>query len=397
METKRKGSFCKDREERKNGEERSTNFSSAAEILFRKSVGIVAGRDHLQWNVRISGYPGTAHDLPAKCELLRRSQLWLIATSSPQKCHKTGIPLLNGGAKEIFRKDRALRSKEEIVDLIEQSTIGGKAALNDSLLPSIRLIACACDISNVPIGASRLGGAPDLPAGFDWPAWEPLGVATKETLKSEGARHLDFIAQINLEEASGFLCSNRLPSRGMLYFFYDVDYSARGFDPKDAGSAKVIYYDGPISKLQRAKPDHQFVVDLTPAVLVFTEDWTVNDRLEMAKENTDAYQGLIDAIYDDPPFHRLFGRPQVVKDEMELECQLVSNGIYCGNPEGYASAEAQALKAGAGDWRLLLQVDSDQDNLGFSWGDLGRLYFWIREQDLEERKFEKAWLILQSH
>lgn len=29
------------------------------------------------------------------------------------------------------------------------------------------------------------------------------------------------------------------------------------------------------------------------------------------------------------------------------------------------------------------------------WGDLGRLYFWIRDDDLAARRFEKAWLILQ--
>jgi uncharacterized protein YwqG len=29
------------------------------------------------------------------------------------------------------------------------------------------------------------------------------------------------------------------------------------------------------------------------------------------------------------------------------------------------------------------------------WADLGRVYFWIREEDLRERRFERAWAILQ--
>jgi hypothetical protein len=29
------------------------------------------------------------------------------------------------------------------------------------------------------------------------------------------------------------------------------------------------------------------------------------------------------------------------------------------------------------------------------WGDVGRIYYWIREQDLRSRAFDAAWLILQ--
>lgn len=46
------------------------------------------------------------------------------------------------------------------------------------------------------------------------------------------------------------------------------------------------------------------------------------------------------------------------------------------------------------DWELLLRVDSDE-NANMMWGDVGRLYYLIRRQDLELRAFEKAWLIFQ--
>ena len=29
------------------------------------------------------------------------------------------------------------------------------------------------------------------------------------------------------------------------------------------------------------------------------------------------------------------------------------------------------------------------------WGDLGRLYYWIREQDLRRQAFDASWLVLQ--
>jgi uncharacterized protein YwqG len=29
------------------------------------------------------------------------------------------------------------------------------------------------------------------------------------------------------------------------------------------------------------------------------------------------------------------------------------------------------------------------------WGDVGRLYYWIKQSDLHERNWELVWLILQ--
>jgi uncharacterized protein YwqG len=81
---------------------------------------------------------------------------------------------------------------------------------------------------------------------------------------------------------------------------------------------------------------------------------------------------------------------------MELECQLVSNGVYCGEPSEDDSPETRALEGGAKDWRLLLQVDSD-DDLGVTWGDLGSLYFWIRESDARSGRFDNCWVVLQCH
>ena len=79
---------------------------------------------------------------------------------------------------------------------------------------------------------------------------------------------------------------------------------------------------------------------------------------------------------------------------MSLECQLVSNGVYCGGPEGYQDPRVPMLESGAKDWMLLLQVDTD-DKAQMIWGDVGTLYYWIRRQDLENRDFDKVWMIFQ--
>ena len=82
---------------------------------------------------------------------------------------------------------------------------------------------------------------------------------------------------------------------------------------------------------------------------------------------------------------------------MQLHCQLVSHGLSIGNLEGYFDPRRATLESGVEDWQLLLQIDSDEDNLGVIWGDAGLVYFWIRKQDLEKRDFSNVWLVLQCH
>jgi len=79
---------------------------------------------------------------------------------------------------------------------------------------------------------------------------------------------------------------------------------------------------------------------------------------------------------------------------MQLEAQLVTNGLYCGNETGYKDPRRKALESGADDWMLLLQLDSD--NTGeFMWGDAGMLYYWIWKQDLAANRFDRVWMTLQ--
>jgi uncharacterized protein YwqG len=79
---------------------------------------------------------------------------------------------------------------------------------------------------------------------------------------------------------------------------------------------------------------------------------------------------------------------------MQLEAQLVTNGLYCGNASGYEDPRRASLEEHADDWILLLQLDSD-DVGNFMWGDSGMLYYWIRKQDLCELRFDRVWMALQ--
>ncbi len=97
---------------------------------------------------------------------------------------------------------------------------------------------------------------------------------------------------------------------------------------------------------------------------------------------------------EDEITHRLLGHPDPIQGEMQLECQVVSHGLYCGDHTGYEAPKAAELKARAINWHLLLQVDSEQA-AGMMWGDVGRLYYWIRSEDLKAGNFDNVWLVLQ--
>ena len=77
-----------------------------------------------------------------------------------------------------------------------------------------------------------------------------------------------------------------------------------------------------------------------------------------------------------------------------------ANGIYCGGGplEGEAAKKSEALNGQESEWKLLFQMDSFMaGSFELIFGDSGRIYFYIRQQDLENRDFDKVWLILQCY
>jgi uncharacterized protein YwqG len=195
-----------------------------------------------------------------------------------------------------------------------------------------------------------------------------------------------------------------LPLSGTLLFYYDyVTQDAWGFDPKDQSSFAVRYSRDRSPSMLIA--DQNLIGDLIAATSVKTvplrslPSWEREAvrNIELDDNEFDEFVKILEDSYRGFPKHQLFGFPVNVQgDGMELECQLVSNRIYCGDPSGYNCPEAKALAKGKDDWRLLLQLDSD-DESNIMFGDSGRIYFWIREQDALNLEFEKAWMILQCY
>lgn len=264
--------------------------------------------------------------------------------------------------------------------------------LAEAAQPGLRLSAEPTDEFLLTLGRSKIGGRPDAPEEFEWPVWK--GVP------------LSFLGQIDLVEAGAFSCCAPLPRTGHLLFFYDAAQHTWGFDPHDRGSFVVRHSSAPAESLARHEwpdilpDDARFAacaVDFSEVVTLPPWDSIVVERLGLSDGETDRYVDVLDRLEaggDNGMLHQLLGHASPIQSDMQLECQLVANGVDVGGPEGYRDPRRAELEPGAPAWRLLFQLDSEE-GAGMMWGDLGRLYFWIREEDLEGFRFDRAWMILQ--
>lgn len=214
---------------------------------------------------------------------------------------------------------------------------------------------------------------------------------------TRAGKPLAFIARLDLPQVQAMLPTAWLPATGALLFFYDMKAMPWGFDPKDRDGWAVLHvHDGqrPTSPLAAAalpyRPLTFRLIDSLPSCERLAER-----GVELSDEEIDDYFELQAAAFAQQPEHQVGGYPVPVQgDGMELECQLVSHGIYCGTPDGYQDPRARELESSANEWKLLLQVDSDEA-LGMMWGDAGKLYFWVREPAARVGDFSGCWMVLQ--
>lgn len=113
----------------------------------------------------------------------------------------------------------------------------------------------------IPIGASKSGGYPDLPPTIPIPELSGFTVRYRNSEIHREMCSMQLIAQINLAEFAAYDRDKKLPEKGMLYFFWsgEIEYWDNRvnitFDGENHDVFKVIYYDGDLSELRRVKPE----------------------------------------------------------------------------------------------------------------------------------------------
>lgn len=323
-----------------------------------------------------------------------------------------------------------MMDRQHAIDIIRASPLAEvEDVLIENMLPSARLVVDAEDAVGGGERSSHFGGLPSLPRSVEWPRWDQDAYLRAEIARyeeqltndprramyvgdmielqrqlSQGPQPLAFLCQLFLSEMHAAAPLDAWPCDGSLAFFYDPEQNW-GSDPEARGHCRVIYVpeseelipvQAPVGLPDEVKFPHRR--------LRFRREWSLPTSLTFdaghlsiwgSEDYSSLLLRLMSASNWGEPIHRCGGHPQRIQGDMRLECQLVTNGLYCGDSTSPNDPRRAALKSGAADWQLLLQLDSDEKRLGWMWGDVGRVYYWIRRQDLAATEFESAWAILQ--
>lgn len=287
-----------------------------------------------------------------------------------------------------------------IIDFFKKKNPASLEAAVSTLVKNEILMEVAQETSVPAPYASKIGGKPFLPADFSWPVF---------TDGDDITRPLSFLCQINLADLHPYDRDGLLPDSGMLYFFYECEAFRWGFDPEDQGGAQVFYYEDATGFSPIPWPEEIAKEYVVPEMAVrFTaapsypryEELEVHSSLDCEWEDYDAVLEK-KGVDLDAESHKLLGYADIIQDEMLRECERVTRGLYCGNPESVSaiSADMEAdIEEGAKDWVLLLQLTTlETEDWQWMWGDCGMLYFYIKKQDLAAKRFENAWFALQCY
>ena len=253
---------------------------------------------------------------------------------------------------------------------------------------SIRL-----EIGGAATGSTKFGGKPDVPEGFEWAYYE--------------GKPLAFIAQFELEELSKFDTENLLPKTGVLSFFYELETRPQSVDDEDRGFARVYWFEDKnalrtaefpdnlkhrlpeLGVTARSEKSYQSYPDFLLQRAKLVEDWESFERAQKSM-----------GIEESGNISKMLGWADPIRGNMTVQCELVSRGYFLGDEQGMSEVAPldmqEAEQWSAKDWLPLLQLDTVTD--GDHSLDLGggRIYFYIRRDDLTSCNFDEVMVFLQN-
>ncbi len=269
----------------------------------------------------------------------------------------------------------------------------GAAVLTSLARPAVTL--CHTESAS----SSHLGGVARLEQGDEWP------------LNGRGDP-LALLCVLDLADLVGLETDLGLPAAGVVNFFYDYEEQPWGFRPADHAGWRVIWAD-PTAAVPVAQPGGAtgFVsIGLEGTQTLTLPGWEEDSvaslfpphsdrssKAERARERFFAVQDAWSAIVGDipSPNHQVGGWPSLQQAPIWRECDLVSRGHPLGTAEDGEAAEPFRSRDREGEWGLLLQLDTDDDDADWMWGDVGTLYFAVQRPVAPASMPEGAWVVLQ--
>jgi uncharacterized protein YwqG/ankyrin repeat protein len=267
-----------------------------------------------------------------------------------------------------------VRNRAQLADACDGALSSCRDKIVEVARDSLLLEAEApCDDCTIGLGASKLGGDPDLPRSVRWPRHGFHG------------RPLSFLAQIRLRDvAESSEIGTHFPSEGHLLFFYLADHDSGGqpwgFETNSSGpfatqpqdedlahAARVLWVEDS-SVCVRTRPPRKSCANVMFEArrLSLVAGLTVPESL-FAEVGDRVYREVVEWLR--PPsrenyaLHRMLGHPET--EQGGPRCQHDSNFV------------------------LLLQLGSCD---GFMWGGGGLLHFQIHRDDLASKNFERIFV-----
>nr|WP_309687424.1 DUF1963 domain-containing protein [Armatimonas sp.] len=292
------------------------------------------------------------------------------------------------------------------------------------LRPAIAVKSSHCSDESLPIGASKRGGAPDLPVDFVWP--------------ERGGEPCQFLCQINLTETRMFDIEGLLPTEGLLSFFV-TDYAIGVGEGRINGDPVYFFPSETLLERRSHKPNEERTGLFGTTQFHFESTWSVPDnssklnflgrRSEAEKAYEDVIGGLSDlseggffeamaalavvqgettlnAIFQDllqpsdKPFDPLLGcvlmggdcllgHPNDYQGDQEPDCELIYQGVVNGYwddyPENYATIRGDMEQRAFENWVSLFDTSDDVGVFSLS--------YCIRRDDLARQDFSKTILV----
>lgn len=228
---------------------------------------------------------------------------------------------------------------DELRKIIDASPLTEHAdAIMNEARPAVKMNAFFVETGDIPTGASRMGGAPDLPPGTSWP--------------QNNGRPVEFLTQIDFAEAMRGHAVPGLPTAGSLAIFHDFKtvYDGNYDDPR---RWQLLHFDDPSDSLVRMNQPGEPVEAFNLCELGFEPEICLPSDLVLrysSEENgQEAWDYFDDALWgmEYGPCHRLGGHPMLIQSD----------------PLDYDGRQ------------FVMQIDTD-DEVGWMWGDAGRVYCW---------------------
>jgi len=225
--------------------------------------------------------------------------------------------------------------------------------------PSLRIITS--EANELPVGSSKMGGLPDLPADFNWPVGDDCKAIYNDDTAGE-KRLAGFLAQINLEEVGNTFAGEPFFAKGLLSFFGFQDWEN---DNPDLIGAMAVYFPN-VAELSPTAP---------PAEQTDGNETITQERIRF-KESLD-----LPEIYGGPWSDELKDASEKCPELFDVMFEANSNNLL-----GYARATSGDDPTPNKETRHLLTLSNEYEC---------RLHLQISTEDLKAMRFERlqlAWV-----